>query len=258
MRLIKLSADGFDNPSEVEIDRYFQGPELRQRGFIFPEGRIAQTGLQIGELLLFSFRSTVLYVAKAASVRQPYKGQHFEKYPYCVHLDPDSIRQAYVSVQEFERALRQKAGLQKNITLSRGWPRLPDGDAAQTLVEQLVLKSLAPTNDEGAEEGLKEDKTVGFRRRNAGIIAKRREMDGNACQACGFRLVVNERYIIDCHHLYPLEEGVRITRISDLVCLCPTCHRIAHARHKPYNVLEIKSLRETVAAAQTSTAEDAR
>ena len=163
-----------------------------------------------------------------------------------------------MTVQKLERALRKEAGLRKSIASGRGWARLPSGDAARALVEQLASESLQSIDDDGVEEGLKEDKTVAFRRRNAFVIAQRREQDGNACQASGFCFAVKERYIIDCHHLFPLDGGVRVTHISDLVCLCPTCHRIAHARRPPFTVLEIRSLRATVAAAQPGAAGDAR
>lgn len=250
MRLIKLGVGEFPSPSDVH--RFFQGPtsELRQRGFLLPKGWISPTGLQPGELVLFSYRAIVLYVAQATSARQAYTGPESAKYPYRFNLDLQSLRPANVTVQKLERTLRQEAGQRRNIASGRGWARLPSGDAAQALVEQLVSKSLPWIDDDGVEEGLKEDKTVAFRRRNALVIAQRREKDGNACQACGFCFAVKERYIIDCHHLFPMRGGVRVTHISDLVCLCPTCHRIAHARRPPFTVLEIRTLRGTVAAAQ--------
>jgi hypothetical protein len=83
-----------------------------------------------------------------------------------------------------------------------------------------------------AEEGSLVDRTVAFRERNRDIIAERRTRDDHTCQACSFRLELHGRYIIDCHHKYPLagEACLRITRLDDLMCLCPTCHRIAHTR----------------------------
>jgi len=40
------------------------------------------------------------------------------------------------------------------------------------------------------------------------------------------------RSLLDVHHKCPIEEGVRYTTVDDLALLCPTCHRIDHARMK--------------------------
>jgi 5-methylcytosine-specific restriction protein A len=95
--------------------------------------------------------------------------------------------------------------------------------------------------DVGALEGqIKESQLLG-RRRNRDIVEKRKRRDRFTCQACGFFLRVNGRHVIECHHLSPLRKE-RTTRLTDLVCLCPTCHRVAHRRDNPYTVKEIKAL----------------
>ena len=38
------------------------------------------------------------------------------------------------------------------------------------------------------------------------------------------------RRLLDVHHKAPLEEGIRYTTIADYALLCPTCHRVEHAR----------------------------
>ncbi len=48
------------------------------------------------------------------------------------------------------------------------------------------------------------------------------------CEACGFR--DKERSMFDAHHLSPLLLGERDSGVNDLVVLCPTCHRWAHAK----------------------------
>ena len=57
------------------------------------------------------------------------------------------------------------------------------------------------------------------RRRHAGWIK---------CEACGLK--DKERSMFDAHHLSPLSLGKRRSCQSDLVVLCPTCHRWAHAK----------------------------
>ena len=56
------------------------------------------------------------------------------------------------------------------------------------------------------------------------------------CDDCGFdpqsRTLgtgVKPRSILDVHHKNPLDEGVRVTTLSDFCLLCPNCHRFAHA-----------------------------
>ncbi len=41
---------------------------------------------------------------------------------------------------------------------------------------------------------------------------------------------LSPRTVFDVHHLHPLAEGGRETTIDDFALLCPTCHRIVHAR----------------------------
>ena len=97
--------------------------------------------------------------------------------------------------------------------------------------------------EEEVEEGYKQDRTTRFRRRNRAIIAKRKERDNYTCQACNFRLKINGKFVIDCHHTNPLGlvDAVTVTRLEHLICLCPTCHRIAHTRRYPLSVEEIRA-----------------
>lgn len=99
-------------------------------------------------------------------------------------------------------------------------------------------------DDQKVEEGYKQDRTVTFRSRNASIIAKRKKMDNYRCQACKFRLEVDGTFIIDCHHKKPigLLDSVTVTKLDDIICLCPTCHRIAHTQRYPLDLDEIRAL----------------
>ena len=96
------------------------------------------------------------------------------------------------------------------------------------------------------EEGYQQGRRIKFKRRNTRIISQRKKIDDYTCQACDFRMKVNGKLIIDCHHINPIgkaQEGI-ITAIHDLICLCPTCHRISHTRQYPLTVKEIKKLFE--------------
>jgi len=101
-----------------------------------------------------------------------------------------------------------------------------------------ILPAILPyarLNETEVEEGERQDKRTKFRKRNKKIIEDRKYHDTHTCQACGFSLTVNNVHVIDCHHLNPLSESddSRVTKNEDLVCLCPTCHRIAHTRRRP-------------------------
>ncbi len=92
-----------------------------------------------------------------------------------------------------------------------------------------------------ALEGYEKDQKILARARKA---EERRRRDNYSCQACGFRLQIGMRFVIEVHHRNPLaESGETETSIEDLVSLCPTCHRIAHLRSTPYDVEEIREIR---------------
>jgi len=97
-------------------------------------------------------------------------------------------------------------------------------------------------SDKQVEEGYRGDRQVQFIKRNKKIILDAKKRDGFRCQACGFHLEVEGKALIDCHHRFPLSHspGARITRLDDLVCLCPTCHRIAHTKAFPLSPVEIR------------------
>ncbi len=99
-------------------------------------------------------------------------------------------------------------------------------------------------DDEGdieAVEGQIQESRYLSKKRNRAIVAQRKKIDEHTCQACNFKLKINGKYVIECHHLFPLKEKT-ITRLYDLSCLCPTCHRIAHKRVTPFSIVEIRRI----------------
>jgi hypothetical protein len=114
--------------------------------------------------------------------------------------------------------------------------------ATQPAVDQSPRSALFTAME--VEEGELEDRTILFRKRNAKIIQKCKERDNYTCNVCTFWLKIGDNYIIDCHHKYPLgnNETAKITNLDDLMCLCPTCHRIAHSRRPlPLGIEEIRT-----------------
>ncbi|MDP3821973.1 MAG: HNH endonuclease [Burkholderiales bacterium] len=97
-------------------------------------------------------------------------------------------------------------------------------------------------DDPATIEGAKSDVTKMVSARDKAAAAACKKRDQYVCQACGFCLKVGNRYVVDCHHLFPLALGVRETLLDDLVSLCPTCHRIAHTRNVPLMIADIRHL----------------
>jgi 5-methylcytosine-specific restriction protein A len=94
-----------------------------------------------------------------------------------------------------------------------------------------------------ALEGMTEERKARVRKRAAWLadrfVRSRMKAGTLTCDECGFDPAqcfpgggVRPRSLIDVHHKHPLEEGVRYTTVRDFALLCPTCHRIEHARMK--------------------------
>lgn len=115
------------------------------------------------------------------------------------------------------------------------------------------LRTPAPVQGVGSDlyaeglEGIAFEHSYLRRSRDPRLVETRKRIDNYTCRACDFRLEIGEEnYVIDVHHLKPLgaSKSVVITSIDDLVCLCPTCHRIAHsAKEGPLPLEAIRSIR---------------
>ncbi|WP_164549395.1 HNH endonuclease [Tsuneonella rigui] len=67
-----------------------------------------------------------------------------------------------------------------------------------------------------------------------------------ACEACDFTHA--DPAMMDAHHKDPLASGIRQTKVSDLLILCPTCHRRAHRTTDvlaPMTIVELRQWVET-------------
>lgn len=72
---------------------------------------------------------------------------------------------------------------------------------------------------------------------------------GLVCAACGMRM--SDRYgeaardLVEVHHLNPLacmEAPTPVDPRTDLIPLCPNCHRVAHLASPPYSPEQIRAL----------------
>ena len=89
------------------------------------------------------------------------------------------------------------------------------------------------------------------RRRDRSLTTQRLKLDAQTCQHCGFSPTIaglsNSSAVVDVHHIFPLKDANEkaATRLEDLITLCPTCHRVAHAlaaEHKQQR-LDLEMLR---------------
>jgi len=77
--------------------------------------------------------------------------------------------------------------------------------------------------------------TIRFRQRNRAIIEAKKRTSRGICEACAMSFPARYRLAgKDClqvHHKNPIaeREAARVTRLSDLVLLCPNCHAVVHA-----------------------------
>lgn len=68
--------------------------------------------------------------------------------------------------------------------------------------------------------------------------------DPYVCRLCGkkYNKYQSSEGIIEIHHLYPIRNGTRETKLEDVVGLCPNCHRWVHSI-KSDHVLTFKELK---------------
>ena len=61
-------------------------------------------------------------------------------------------------------------------------------------------------------------------------------------QCCAYGLKPISPSILDVHHLDPISEGERRTKIEDLIPLCANCHRTAHLENPPIPLERLKDM----------------
>lgn len=96
---------------------------------------------------------------------------------------------------------------------------------------------------DGALEGMSDERKAKVRKRATWLadrfVILRSKAGILRCDDCKFDPFtvfpaggIKPRSLLDVHHKCPIEEGVRYTTVDDFALLCPTCHRIEHARMK--------------------------
>lgn len=142
-----------------------------------------------------------------------------EDLPKCVLLAQQFIDQGVRMNPKIQEALFGVVSGSGSITLSP--QEQEDVDLAKKASPE-GAKKLVKHYQRERDAGLSRDAKAAFAKANGGKLF---------CQACGVEpLKVYGVEVIEAHHRIPLsksEEG-RVTEISDLIMLCPSCHRAVH------------------------------
>jgi 5-methylcytosine-specific restriction protein A len=131
----------------------------------------------------------------------------------------------------------------ERVTTANAWIAMDDEfvKAEGSQIDPRVDRSIEDDLRQNALEGFTEEVKGKIKRRAKWLadlfVRKRQKSKTLFCDDCGFDPVkvidcdiVKPRSLLDVHHLHPLQEGVRVTSIEDFALLCPTCHRVEHAR----------------------------
>ena len=148
-----------------------------------------------------------------------------------------------------ERLKLADLGLTPRAT-ANAWIGIEDEFALAELseIDERTLRAINRDLRDVALEGVEAERWSKIRRRAAWLadkfVRERRRSGTLQCDHCPFdpNLVagidgMNPRSLLDVHHMHPLEEGERYTTIKDFALLCPTCHRVEHARLKSQALL---------------------
>ena len=87
-------------------------------------------------------------------------------------------------------------------------------------------------------EGAKNEVVLSKAERDPAIRRAALKHYGQQCMNPACRFVPKDISQLDVHHLNPIAEGPRITKIEDVVVLCANCHRLAHATDPPKRLHE--------------------
>ncbi len=107
----------------------------------------------------------------------------------------------------------------------------------------------AAQNAEEFDEGFRHQVTLELGARNRDLVVQGRLVHGLICAACGFNFEgaygAHGAGYIEMHHLKPIAEGARRSRVEDLRPVCANCHRMLH---RGDTILSIEELSRIVEA----------
>ena len=135
MRIIKLSNKDKSFPDRKRVDSYFlkKLPNRNPPGkFRLTQGRVAKDSIEIGEKLIFSYKTEIIYIGLSASGRIDNSDEDMDMYPFYFIIDIDSLVPAKGNLSDIE-SMFLKAGIKKNLVSTRGWPRIQDSPVTKSV-----------------------------------------------------------------------------------------------------------------------------
>lgn len=155
---------------------------------------------------------------------------HIQKALIYISLDSDDALDAFNELSPIGggRQSNANAEIDRRAAFFKEGSNLDFFDYPRTVVSEVVQA--------GFDEGGKVEKTHLIIERNAQLRQEYfRRFDPRICDVCQTdtrRTYPWTKAVIDLHHKLPLSSGTRVERdgtvLSDLVPVCPTCHRAVH------------------------------
>lgn len=139
MRVVKLSQENFHDIEAVVQFFEVELPTRNPPGLFCFTNQIAENGLQVGELLLFTYRGRVRYIGRVQCGRRPNTCLPQNGYPNCFIVKPNTLKPATVEAafEDIEAALLA-VGVEKNLAV-QAWTVIPEINGAEQAILRLLL-----------------------------------------------------------------------------------------------------------------------
>lgn len=143
MRIIKLSSEDPDMCDRNMVDSFFNEKLYLRKPpgqFLLTKGRISEDGILPGEMLIFSYKGEIVYLALSSSPRLANTGANAVDYPFYFCVDIKTINKGTGDMTELEAKINSKVVNPKNIVMARGWPSFKDSPELKEIWEYFKAK----------------------------------------------------------------------------------------------------------------------
>jgi len=143
MRIIKLSKQEFSSSAEV-LD-FFETVLFSRSNpgkFRVTAGRINANYFRLGEMLVFSYLTTICYISRSASPLKSNTDRYRKEYPHFFVIDMDSIRRVEMaSLYDIEAVAHKYGKRTNNLVKSQAWPLIDDSNVSKKIWAFLEKRS---------------------------------------------------------------------------------------------------------------------
>jgi predicted HNH restriction endonuclease len=246
VRVIKLSDIDDESRDNAAVDDFFTC-KLREREgkFHLPRGHIERGKLAPKELLVFSYKGELKYIAESASELLDNTDSQKETYPQYFQVAVRSIVKVSGRLSELADALRQ-TGLLERTLQGQGWNTVSEEGSRREKLEATLSRFgyHRPIDERRYIEGERRasESTV----RNPQLRADAKEKWGLTCSCCGFD--AGEFYgdvATGCaivHHLEIFDGQRREATLEHVQIVCANCHYVIHLTNPPMPIEELRAL----------------